>query len=62
MIRMSTVMKQRNIVVRICIEPDERDGEPKHDEPGHEGDDEHEQWDAGKISFVPKQTHLGGLF
>ena len=33
--------------------PDERDGEPKHDESRDEGDDEHEQRNAGiNLSFL----------
>ena len=38
-----------SIVIIMFFQPDERDGESKHDEPGHAGDDEHEQWDAGII-------------
>ena len=51
MTRMFTIMKQTNSVITIFIQPDERDGEPEHDEPRHAGDDEHEQWHAGIISF-----------
>ena len=50
-------MKHMNIVITILIQLDERDGEPKHDEPGHAGDDEHEQWDAGiNLFFAQAKT------
>ena len=51
MTKMFTILKKTNSVITIFIQPDERDGEPEHDEPGHAGDDEHEQWHAGIISF-----------
>ena len=58
MTKMFTILKKTNSVITIFIQPDERYGEPEHNEPGHAGDDEHEQWHAGIISFVLKQRHL----
>ena len=55
MIQMLSIMKHCD---DIFIQPDERDGESEHDEPGHAGYDEHEQWHAGIISFVLRQGHL----
>ena len=62
--RLELALAKREIIWKIKIRekdkhddnspiPDERDGEPKHDESWYEGDDEHEQRNAGiNLSFL----------